>query len=118
MKKQKLLSKHKILMRLIAISDDQGISFYYNDPVLSKLPSIYLQEQLLLLASEGYLKKNIRHTVLLLKGYEYPSTHRNAMIWKVITVTARPVSVFLGWLAGILSSLLVALLIDFINRQP
>lgn len=118
MDKKKLLSKHQIIMRLIEISDENCISAYYFDPVLSQLPSLYLQEQLAELDAEGYIKKKLRHAVLFLKCYQYPAEHRKAIALKVFSVLGRPIGYLISWGLGILSSLLVEYLINVISRQP
>ena len=111
---RKKISRHRVIMRLLKISDDRCICNYHTDPVLSQLPSPSLQELLFELEKEGYLKKNVRHVVLRLKAYEYPSRRRNEIIQKLF----RPVSSFVSWAIGILSAVLIRYLIDLLDRQP
>lgn len=111
---EKKISRHRVIMRLLKISDDQCICDYHTDPVLSQLPSPSLQELLFELEKEGYLKKNVRHVVLRLKAYEYPFHRRKEILQKLL----HPVSNLVSWAVGILSAVLIQYLIDLINRKP
>lgn len=115
MRKGKILSKHKIIMRLIKISDTQHVSQYYSDPILSRIPSPDLQAILFELAEQKYLKKNIRHVVLTYKCYQYPHEHQKEVIWKIFTAIARPFSLLISWCIGVASALLIEYLINILE---